>query len=60
MNLSDVGPWAVLWLNKNGIHYGSNSAWAFFRTKPEADAFISNVGGELWKKLSDGTLRRRG
>lgn len=58
MNLSDLGGFAVLWLNKNGLNHGQNSAFAFFHTRPEAIAFMTQVGGELYLRHGDGQLKR--
>lgn len=56
MHLNDVGNWTVLWLNKNGLKHGQASAFAFFTTRDQAQAFVSEVGGVLYLRSGDGKL----
>lgn len=58
MNIADIGGFGVMWLNKNGLTNGQNSAWAFFHKKDEAVAFMNSVGGELYVRHGDGRLTR--
>lgn len=56
MHLNDLGPWAVLWLDKTGDCV--SSAFAFFTTRTAALRFCVFRGGELYVKQSDGSLKR--
>lgn len=56
MQISDIGAYAVLWLDATNSKI--TSAWAFFHTKEAAQAFCNSRGGELYLRHQDGALKR--
>lgn len=60
MNLNDIGSWCVVWINKPGPTSAAKLAHAFFYGREEALLFQANVGGELYLKHPDGSLKRNG
>ena len=60
MSLNELGPWCVVWLVKCTSTGSSQIAHAFFNRREDALDFQRRTGGELYLKLTDGTLRRNG
>ncbi|MBI1316382.1 hypothetical protein GC167_05920 [bacterium] len=56
MNLNDVGQWAISFIVRKGL--GTETAWCFFHSRPCAITFANNVGGELFVRMQDGTLKK--
>lgn len=53
MNLNDLGSWCVVWFGGDG-----KLAHAFFVERRQAILFSNAKGGELYVKLTDGSLKR--
>lgn len=55
MHVNDIGSWCVMWFTAE-----RRLAHAFFSSRSHALAFQAWSGGELYEKLTDGTLKRNG
>lgn len=58
MHLNNLGSWAVVWI-VSGPH-GNMLSTAFFANRDYAITFRDSVGGELYMKHPDGSLKRSG